>query len=324
MAFLYVTEQGAKISQTSNRLIIKKEDQKLAEVPLIKIEALLLYGNIQITTQALRCLLDHGIDTVFFNFYGKLYGMLVPPRSKNIVLRMQHFEKARREADALQMALQIVRAKISNMKYLLVSHLKNYSDADISAAVTALENWSRKAEYKQKAQNLLGIEGSATVAYYNAFRKMFRYELRFNGRNRHPPVDEVNALMSYTYAILGNEITMLLNALGLDPYLGFYHGIQYGRPSLAMDMLEPFRPVCDRFVLNLVNLKTLQKSDFENRKPGIFLKDESKRKYFRAYDKFLTEHGSDGRNLRDHIRAQLESLVRFIMDKSSFEPYLRS
>ena len=80
MAFLYITEQGAKISQTGQRLIIQKEDQKLAELPLIKIEAVLLYGNIQVTTQAMRCLLEHGIDTVYFNYYGKLYGMLVPPR----------------------------------------------------------------------------------------------------------------------------------------------------------------------------------------------------------------------------------------------------
>lgn len=323
MAFLYLTEQGAKVSQTGNRIIITKDDIKLADIPLMKVDAVLLYGNIQISTQALRCLLDKGIDTVFFNFYGKLFGALVPPRSKNIALRIRHYEKARNQGVALNLAKQLVRTKISNMNTVLTTHLKNYSDSEVSAAVKKLHEGAGKTEFKQKAQNLLGIEGSATVCYYNAFRKMFRSEIKFNGRNRHPPIDEVNALMSYTYAILGNEMTMLLNALGLDPYLGFYHGIQYGRPSLAMDMLEPFRPVCDRFVLNLVNLKIIQKDDFERRDGGVFLKDESKKKYFTAYDQFINKAGAGG-SIRENLRRQAESLIQFILDKAPFKPYLRS
>ncbi|HCL00688.1 MAG TPA: CRISPR-associated endonuclease Cas1, partial [Candidatus Marinimicrobia bacterium] len=202
MAYLYVTEQGAKITQSGNRIVINKEKQKLADVPLIKINAVLLYGNIQITTQAMRCLLDNGIETVFFNYYGKLYGFLTPPKSKNIVLRIRHYESAQNPQLALKIAKQIVQAKIINMRELLSRHLKNYSDSEISSAVASLNEWSRKSEYKQKAQNLLGIEGAATVAYFNAFRKMFRSELKFNGRNRRPPMDEINALLSYTYAIL--------------------------------------------------------------------------------------------------------------------------
>lgn len=323
MAFLFITEQGAKISHAGNRIIIKKESHKLADIPLIKIDAVMLYGNIQITTQTMRLLLDKGIDTVFFNYYGKLYGILVPPRSKNIILRIRHYEKVQNPTLALNIARRIVQAKITNMRTLLEGHLKNYSDPEISSAVAKLNNWYRKCEYKQKAHNLLGVEGSATVCYYDAFRRMFRSDLKFNGRNRRPPSDAVNALMSYTYAIFGNEITMLLNAMGLDPYLGFYHGIQYGRPSLAMDMLEPFRPLCDRFVLNLVNMNTLQKYDFEKRDQGIYLKDKAKKKYFLAYDKFLSKNGTMKNNMRAEMRRQIESLAHFINDKGSFNPLIK-
>jgi len=324
MSFLYITEQGAKITRSGNRIIVEKDNQKLVDIPLIKISTILIYGNVQITTQAMRLLLENGIDTALFNYYGKFFGTLSPPKSKNVQLRIKHFEKARLESVSLEIALKIVHAKIGNMRSLLTSHLKNYSDPEISKLVRKLDEWEKRAEFKQKAQTLLGIEGSATVCYYQAFRRMFRGELRFNGRNRRPPEDEVNALMSYTYAILGNEFTMLLNAFGLDPYLGFYHGVQYGRASLAMDMLEPFRPVCDRLVLNLVNLEIMKKADFEKRDDGIYLKDDSKKKYFAAYEKYFLERSSNGINLRDQIKKQLESLIRFIMDKGRFEPYTKN
>lgn len=322
MAFIYFTEQGSKLLKSGNRLIVEKEGEKIADIPLIKIETILLYGNIQITTPALKMFMDEGIDIAFFTMNGKLCGILNPIKSKNIILRLKHFELARNPDFALKIAKSLVSAKIKNMQAVLKAYLKNYSDGEIANAVQDLKLRLAGIAPKCKAANLLGVEGSSTQVYYSALRRMFRGELRFNGRNRQPPRDEVNALLSFYYVILGNEITMLLNGCGLDPYLGFYHGIQYGRASLAMDLLEPFRPAIDRFVLSLANLGIFKKADFEQREGGIYLTQSSMKRFFRHWQEFLTVSSGSHKSTRDNIYSQIESLIKGLNQSGEFEPFL--
>ena len=318
---VYLTEQGSKLCKQGNRLIVEKDEMKLADLPLIKVQTILIYGNVQITTQALRLLLDEGVETALFTFNGRFCGSLSPAKSKNIVLRMRHYEKARNETVALGIAKRIVSAKIQNMQSMMRSFLKNYPNPDISLCILELKKWFEKIDHKCKAQNLLGVEGSATVKYFDMYKRMFRGEIRFSGRNRRPPQDEANALMSFSYVLVGNELTLLLNACGLDPYLGFYHGIQYGRASLGLDMLEPFRPTVDRFVLYLVNLGIFKKSDFTAREGGIYLLPDALKRFFGYYEKFMTKPDASGKSIREYIRLQVENLVKTIMDDRDFLPF---
>ena len=239
------------------------------------------------------------------------------------------------------------------MQSVLKAYLKNYSDREIANIVQDLGSRLAGITPKRKATNLLGVEGSATQVYYSALQRMFKGELQFNGRNRQPPRDEVNALFdfwlryvktvftrykgkvkfwltfnevnalfSFCYVILGNEITMLLNGCGLDPYLGFYHGIQYGRASLSMDLLEPFRPVIDRFVLSLANLGIFKKADFEQREGGIYLTQSSMKRFFRHWQEFLTVSSGNHKSTRENIYLQIESLIKCLNQSGEFEPFL--
>ena len=320
MAVMYLSEQGAKITMTGNRLVLKKEGVKIADIPTIKLNTILVYGNIQITTQAIRMLLKNGIDIAFFDYYGKMYGTLNPVKSKNVILRIKQFEKSKDEIFSLQIAKTIVNAKINNMTSFLIKYQKNYNNHEIAKAISKLKKWTKKIEYKTKAKNLLGIEGSASVIYFDVFKLLFRGDLKFSGRNRRPPADEANALLSYTYVLFSNEINMLLNGNGLDSYIGFYHGIQYGRYSLALDMVEPFRPLADNFVLNLANLKILRQEHFEKVKGGVYLKNDAKKIYFQHYEKFMNNGSINRSSIREAMRQQVEKIIRAINDKDNFNP----
>ncbi|MCF7740526.1 MAG: CRISPR-associated endonuclease Cas1 [Candidatus Marinimicrobia bacterium] len=315
MAVLYLTEQGSVLKKTGKRVIVKKEGEKIADIPIIKLDSLLIFGNIQVTTQALKLLFQNGIDLAFFTYYGKLSGMLQPIKSKNIVLRNKHFKKANNNNFGLKIAKKLVKSKIRNIKYMLNNHLKNYHSDKISNVIKDLDKFFPKIDRKNKPKNLLGIEGVASQRYYHIFNKLVRAPFKFHGRSRRPPKDEINSLLSFSYVILTNELSLLLNACGLDPYLGFYHGIQYGRPSLALDLIEPYRPVLDRFVINLLNLKTLSKDDFGNKKSKYYLNKEGRKKYFRAYHQFSEKY-------RDSYINQIESLKKSIKRESRFQPFL--
>jgi len=321
MPVLYLTEQGAVLRQAGKRLIIVKEDEKIADLPLIKLDSVLIYGHLQITTQALRTLLEQGVQTSFLTLNGRLIGHLAPLKSKNSLLRIRQYFRASDPSWCLIQAQSIVEAKIRNSQRVLERYLNNHPQAEIQQIRAELNGWMPRIRRKQTPQNLLGVEGSGTQRYYDAFRLTFRGELKFNGRNRRPPRDEINSLLSFGYTLLGNELTALIEARGLDPYLGIYHGIQYGRPSLAMDILEAFRPAVDLFTLNLANLKILQPHDFEQRNGGIFLTKKGIKTYFHRFEIWMNSPDKTGTTMRNWLRHQVHAVARAVENNSNFIPY---
>lgn len=261
------------------------------------------------------------MELAFFNYYGKFKGILTPIKSKNIILRLNHYAKATQNELSLPIAKSIVKAKLNNQITLIEKFQKNYYHPAVNQLKNDIQQALPKIEPKTRASSLLGIEGSATVLYNQALRHFFRQELRFNGRNRQPPGDEVNALLSFGYVLLTTEYTMLLNGYGLDPYLGFFHGVQYGRPSLALDLIEPFRPVIDHFVITSCNLNIFQKSDFELRDGGFYLTQLSLKKFFQHWETMLNKPDASGKSLRQYLRIQVESLIHHLNNSGDFEPY---
>ncbi len=321
MPSLYLTEQGAKLKKEGQRLIVTKDEQKIADLPLIKLESVLIYGNIQISTQAMRILLNSGVETAFFTINGKLIGRLVPMASKNNILRIEQYRKSVKNDFALEIAKKLVMAKIQNCIKVLKHFLSNHSDSEISSSVKELNRWDERIIRKNRVNTLLGVEGSGSMKYYDAYKRTFLNELKFNGRNRRPPTDEVNALLSFGYTILGNEMISLVNGKGFDPYIGFYHGIHYGRPSLALDMLEPFRPEVDLFVMKLTNLKILKKTDFEKRDGGVYLKKTPMKIFFVHYEKWIKKPDTQGNSIRDKMKIQVSNLAKTIVKNSDFKTY---
>ena len=322
MSTLYLTEQGAVLKKTGRRLLVEKDGEKLLDVPLIKLDSVLIYGNVQLSTQAISTLLAEGVETSFLTMEGRLKGQLIPMKAKNIVLRMAQYERARDEAFALNVAQAIVRRKIGNHLALVRKFQYRYPDRDFASSVRMWKRLLRDLERKTKARTVLGVEGMAAAEYFQCLSEMFIADLRFSGRNRRPPRDPVNALLSLGYVMITNELWSLLNGMGFDPYIGFLHGIDYGRPSLALDLLEELRaPVVDRLVLYLANKRILREDDFETREGGVYLKREGMKVFLREYERWMNRRNKDGRSFRDAMKGQAQTIAKTIREDTVYEPY---
>lgn len=183
-------------------------------------------------------------------------------------------------------------------------------------------------EHKESVNSVMGVEGAAASIYFEAFGKMLRKELRFEKRQRRPPKDPVNALLSLGYTLIGNEMHSMVCAVGFDPYIGFFHGIDYGRPSLALDLIEPFRhAIIDRFTLYLVNNHILTEKDFEDKgEEGILLADDARKRYFAEYEKYMTKDTESNlspakKGFRDLFKIQAHNMHDVILGTSTFNPY---
>jgi CRISPR-associated protein Cas1 len=259
MPVLYLTEQGSIVRKTSDRLIVEKDHEVLLEVPCLKLDTVLIFGNVQVTTQALAEMLDHGIELAFLSRSGRLRGQLTPPKAKNLRLRMSQYEASRSEAFGLRLARTIVAAKIGNAAAVLRGFRRNHPEAVSREEIHDLEAAGASVESAGSLESLLGVEGAAAVRYFHCLGRRVPAEMGFTGRNRRPPRDPFNALLSFGYVLVGQELQSLLDAMGFDPYLGVYHQVDYGRPSLALDLLEEFRaPLVDRLSATLVSTGVLK------------------------------------------------------------------
>jgi CRISPR-associated protein Cas1 len=323
LATLYLTEQGSVLRKTGDRLVVEKNHQVLLEVPCLKLNSVLIFGNVQVTTQALVELLDHGIEFALLSMSGKLRGQLTPPKGRNVPLRMRQYEAAHDEPLCLDLAREVIRGKIESSVAVLRRYKRNHPEALAPDDIEELERSLSTVDAVGSADSLRGVEGSAAARYFKAFGSLVPPHLGFDGRNRRPPRDPVNALLSFGYVLVGNEIQSLLAGMGFDPYLGFYHRLDYGRPSLALDLLEEFRAaLVDRWSLNLLNLGILKSDDFTTTaEGGVLLGREGIRRYLPAYEKELaTPLSIDGEALtfRQLFRRQAERLQRAL---TSGEPY---
>lgn len=324
MANLYITEQNAWIRKRGDRVVVEKDDATLLEIPYFKIDTVLLYGNVQFTTQALGLLLDHGVELALLTTSGRLRGQLTPPKAKNITLRMAQYERSACEDFCLNFARELVRGKIENSAAHLRRFRHNHPEVIELSDITNLETHAAQVQSVAGIESLRGVEGTAAARYFRALQNMVPEELGFEGRRRRPPPDPVNALLSFGYVIVGNELQALLDAIGFDPYLGFYHQVDYGRPSLALDLLEELRPaLVDRLTVRILNLRLLTAEDFETHpRRGARLSRDGKKRYFEFLEQELArEWEEDGERwtFRSAFRRQAHRLARAIEHDEPYE-----
>ncbi|MDO5423017.1 MAG: CRISPR-associated endonuclease Cas1 [Eubacteriales bacterium] len=325
MAVLYVREQGASIQKSGERLIVTKNGARLLEMPLIHIENVSVVGNVQVTTQALHIMMERGIDVSYFSHSGKYLGHTAAESSKNIFLRLEQYEYYLNEEKRLSMAKVIVKNKICNQIAMLKRHRWQGSDYNWKKDVQQMEKYLSTLDAKETANEVLGIEGICSNIYFGAFGNMLKCDFSFQGRNRRPPKDPVNALISLAYTFLTKEVSNALDAESFEVYFGFLHGIRYGRKSLALDIVEEFRqPVADRMVIFLLNKRILGKYDFELPEDGsVTLNEEGFRKFCSEYEKWMNgkNAATDGNSYRTIIHSQTAKLKRAIMRGEQYEPY---
>lgn len=286
---LYVTEQGAYVSVRKKRIIVRKSGEVLEETRVIDVSQVCLIGNVQVSTQAFRTFFARDIPVCFYTYGGWFTGMARGLPAKNVHLRRRQVIVGLR--GGLAPARQFVVGKIANSRTLL----RRNARSEVNTPLERLRQSKGAAADAESLDELLGIEGAAARTYFQAFPTMLREEVslpggpfEFEGRNRRPPEDPVNALLSFVYALLVKELTATALAVGLDPFMGLYHQPRFGRPALALDLAEEFRHlVGDSVVLQVVNNGEVSESDFRVRAGGVALTKAGRRSVIRAYERRL-------------------------------------
>jgi CRISPR-associated protein Cas1 len=326
---LYLNTQGLRVGKSGAVLKVHEKEKLVQEVRLGEICQLNVFGNIQLTTQAVQSLCEAEVPVAYFSMGGWFYGVTHGLGVKNIYLRREQFRLADVPGFCLRLARALVAGKIRNQRTMLQ---RNHVEPP-PTALAQMKCMAEDAERAEAFDQLLGIEGNAARVYFSNFAGMIKLErdeigggpaegeldagdeadggsepngaepnraaanrhrgdgrrspftFDFVNRNRRPPRDAVNALLSLAYSVLAKDLTVICHTVGFDPYLGFYHQPRFGRAALALDLMEPFRPlVADSAVLSAINTRMISPRDFVQVGPAVALKPEGRKAFFRAYE----------------------------------------
>ena len=315
---VYVQEKGAVVQKRAEGIEVRKQGALLYRIPLIGLERLVVIGMVQVTTQALYILSAQGIDVVYLNANGRIKCTIASTKSDNVFLRLAQYQRATDAAYRLQFAKGIVYAKISSQLRMIRSQ-KWQESFDWQSVCSELETLRASVEERDTLDALRGVEGIASRMYFNCFAQRMT-KLPFGGRSRRPAKDEANALLNLGYTLLTNECVSLLDACGFDCGLGFIHGVVYGRQSLALDIIEPFRAdVVDRLTLRLCNLGMLTAQSFTaDPVTGYRLTPEGFRLFLEQYEKHMTEKDMP---LRSALHAEMSKLRHALMEGITYRAW---
>ena len=287
---LYVQARGAKVAKAGEVLEVSVDDVSVAKARLIDVSQVVLQGGVYITTPALHELMARGIPVTWVSHGGWFLGHTVGLGHKNVELRTAQYRASFDERHCLRLARGLVAAKIRNQRTLL---RRNWKRGEIPEAVlAAFRHDIDSAERAHDIAQLLGHEGNAAARYFRHFREMLSAQddgsmpFDFDKRNRRPPADPVNALLSYAYALLTRSLAVTLTAVGFDCYRGFYHQPRYGRPALALDLMEPFRPLlADSAVLMALNNGEIVAADFQRVAGAVALTEKGRRAFIAGFER---------------------------------------
>lgn len=324
MPVLYVKEQGASIRKMNECIIVSKGSDTLLQMPAANLDNIAVIGNVQVTSQALYLLMTQGVNVNYFTRSGKYLGCTAAEVSKNVFLRLAQYDVYHNLENRLELARRIVDNKIRNQ----ITLIQNYPFGNVEypwrCDIEKMEEHRKKLAKKQTSNEILGVEGICSNIYFGAFGKMFRCDFEFHGRNRRPPKDPINAMISLGYTFLTKEVSNALEAESFEMYLGFLHGIRYGRKSLALDMVEEFRqPVVDRLVIRLLNKRMITEYDFSMEEGQILLNEEGFKKFCKEFERWMTDKSFSGNEIsfRSRIKGQVSRLKKAIQLKNEYHPW---
>jgi CRISPR-associated protein Cas1 len=326
---LYIQSQGAMLGKSGDRLTVKQKDELLAERRLMDISQVSLFGNVMMSAQVLRELTVRGIPVCHFTYGGWFHGMTSGLVHNNVQLRIDQFAAAANPQRALEIARWLIAGKIRNARTMLRRHMADssaetsedagveseYLEAPVSSEpievgesvsipgrspelssrqriLNALQEYRRRALRCDSAESLLGLEGMAAKTYFEGFFELLRgrHEFDVTGRNRRPPRDPVNAVLSFVYSLLVKELTIVLQAVGFDPLLGVFHRPRFARPGLALDCAEEYRPLlADSTVLMVFNNGEVDGGSFLERAGAVVLTEAGRRSVIAAWERRLSQ-----------------------------------
>ena len=294
---VYVQANRAKVAKQGDRLAITLGDEEPVYARLAEVSQLVLMGNVYVTTPTLHELMRREIPITWQSYGGWFLGHSMGAGHSNVELRTAQYRASFDESACLRLAKGWVQAKVRNSRVLL---RRNWTDKEKAEPVLrAMRLLSNEVGSAKEIESLLGIEGAAAAQYFQAFPNMLKMsddsELRFSmeGRNRRPPTDPINALLSIGYSMLTRSFVVALSAVGFDPFRGFFHQPRYGRPALALDMMEPFRSlIVDSCVITAINNSEIDKSDFIVTPIGVNLTDKGRKRFIAIFERRLDQEVS--------------------------------
>ena len=297
---LYVQSPASYVRKDGAQLIIEENREKIAEVRLMDTSQIVLFGHCGMSTPAMHECFKRQLPVTFMTYGGWFVGHCVGTGHNNVQTRTAQYQASFDERRCLELASSFISAKIQNCRTLLRRNWKCPETTDGKAPselLQGLKNDIQQTKRVTSLQALLGVEGNAARRYFEHLDSMIAPEKRavsgcfdFSGRNRRPPKDPVNALLSFAYAMLVREWTVALSAVGLDPYRGFYHQMRFGRPALSLDMMEPFRPlVADSTVITVINNGEINEDDFITSAAGCNLKPGGRKRFIAAFERRLSQ-----------------------------------
>ena len=333
---LYITSPDAFIRKEGETFVVELDNKKALQAPVSTIENIVCFGFKPVTPALMAFCAENNIGISYLSRSGRFLARVYGEQKGNVLLRKEQYAMADSSERSLNIARNIIAAKIANSRNLLQRHVRNHGSdeacSSIEKCIQSLASNISRIERSPDLDGLRGYEGECASLYFDCFNAMItcqKEDFIFNGRSKRPPLDNVNALLSFVYMILVNDIRSALETTGLDTQVGFLHRIRPGRPSLALDIMEEFRAyIADRVVLNLVNLKQVTGEDFEKKETGeIRLSDRARKEAIIAYQKrkdeiithpLLEEKTTIG--LLPHIQAML--LARYIRgDIKEYPPF---
>jgi len=309
MSAICVTHQGAVVRRSGGRYVVEADREPLMSVPQAAVDSMGLFGGVQITTQAMQQLLADGVPVLIYSRGGKFLGVLQPGFPKNPATRIAQYDASLDPSFSLAVARTIVRTKIErqllNLRHWGESGWLRAEDASpgIRAARDLLDEQASIA-------GLMGLEARAARLYFEMLGRSLPPGCEWNGRNRQPPLDPPNALLSFTYMLALGEVVVACHGAGMDPSIGFLHQLDYARPSLALDVLEPLRPsFCDTFVLRLLQMETVSPDQFSMGTEGCRLLPAARTVVLQEWGTLI---GKNGR--RQGLKSAATILLRTLAD----------
>lgn len=327
---LYLLEQGTVLAKEDERFRILKNKVAIKVIPAIKVDQVVVFGNIQLTTQAMRFCLEKEIPVILLSSRGKYFGEITSFKITNAALHKKQFELAGNEVSSLEIGKAIVKTKINNSKVIIQRYARKRKQLNLASEIQKINQMLNKVSRVLMRDELMGVEGAASAGYFSAIRTLVGDGWDFKKRQRQPPPDPVNSLLSYGYTLLFYNIYAMVRMHGLHPYIGFLHKLRDGHPALVSDIQEEFRaPVVDATVISLILRGSIKKQDFilpEDSGSPCFLKSDARKIFIKAFENKMNSsisHTPTGHHVdyRRCIDLQVQGLRQVIENKlERYEP----
>lgn len=286
---LYITTPESYLSKDGMNVVVSVKQEEVFRIPVINIEGIVTFGYMGASPGLMKLCTDNNVSLTFLSPNGRFIGRIQGQTRGNVLLRKSQYTLSEEEGWALHLSQVMIAGKIQNYRNILRRYERDYGANPVVASAAAdLENFKHEVFRATDRMSLMGVEGMAANKYFEAFPQLITQQqggFPFAGRNRRPPKDAVNAMLSLAYTLITNDITAALEAVGLDPYVGFLHTLRPGRASLSLDMAEELRAYMgDRFVLSLINRRQITPSDFLYQgEQGVTMKDDARKTFLTAW-----------------------------------------